>query len=327
MSVETSLVASNKPNRRDFATKSLYIKVRTWVNFISYATSPTMRARVIILQKLGLLLNSLLIIPEYLYQVKSLRGMRTIKNSKKGAVALVLANGPTANHLDFAKIREKSIDGTFDLFLVNFAILDERFFELSPRFIVLSDELTKPNFKSNQVTELWRLISTLPNTSVITPMSWHNKFTELKCSQKVCLHFADIPVPGLTRSTSPLRPYGYVPLTAYKALAVAVYMQFSEILIAGMDNSMFRNIAISGTNEIIENPNHSVRSYISSHNLTPIYPNGIEDYFYSLSLVFGTLRTCFSGRNILNLGVHSEVDCFPKVNINSRWMELVNENY
>ena len=309
-----------------FSAKSLYLKVRNRVHFVSYATSPTMRTRVIMLQKFGLLFNALLVFPEYVYQIKSLHGMWESRKTKRGKTALVLGNGPSANDLNFDKVREKSVDGTIDLFLVNFAILDRRFFELAPRFIVLSDELTKPTSKSNQVAELWRLIATLKSTSVITPMSWHNKFTELKCNERECLHFADIPLLGLTYSSSPLRPYGYVPLTAYKALAVAVYLQFSEILISGVDNSMFRSVAVGAHNEIIENPNHSVTAYHKSHDLTELYPNGIEDYFYSLSLVFGTLRSCFGSKEILNLGVNSEVDCFPKVDKSSRWIELVNEN-
>jgi hypothetical protein len=140
-----------------------------------------------------------------------------------------------------------------------------------------------------------------------------------------CLHFADLPLPGWTRSTSPLLPYGYAPLTAYKALAVAIYLQYNEILIAGIDNSMFRNLTVSPQNEIFEHPNHSVAAYNSSQNLTDLYPNGIEDYFYSLSLVFGTLRTCFGKERILNLGHNSEVDCFPKIDKNSKWIALVNE--
>jgi hypothetical protein len=278
------------------------------------------------LQKLGIILNAFLVFPEYLYQLKSLRGIRSLRKSKRGSTALVLANGPTANTLNFERIREMSNFGNFEVFLVNFAILDKRFFALSPRYIVLSDELTMPGSGTQQVDELWHLISTLTNISVITPMSWHNKFTELKCHEMECLHFADIPLVGWTRSTSPLLPYGYVPLTAYKALAVAVYLQFDEILIAGIDNSMFRNLSVDSDNKIFEYPNHSVTAYKSSIDLTHLYPNGIEDYFYSLSLVFGTLRTCFGHENILNLGINSEVDCFSKVNRQSEWIKLLNAN-
>jgi hypothetical protein len=113
---------------------------------------------------------------------------------------------------------------------------------------------------------------------------------------------------------------------AGKALAVAVYLQFDEILIAGIDNSMFRNLSVNSENQIFEHPNHSVNAYNITHNLTHLYPNGIEDYFYTLSLVFGTLRTCFGNEKVLNLGLNSEVDCFPKVNADSKWIELVNEN-
>lgn len=305
--------------------KELFLKLRNGLNFQQYYINPNMRLSSLVFQKIGVLLNFLFSLPEMFLYRSALTGLRKIRESKSDRTALLIANGPSSANLNFKRIKDEIQSGNLEIYLINFSILDEDFLELNPNYVVLSDEATKPDVESLRNKELWDLLSSLKSTQVITPMLWHGKFKQLSCENFSCLHFVDVSLIGWTDNCSPMYPYGYVPLTAYKALSVASYMGYSEILISGYDNSMFRSISVDSKNRIIEGPNHSSETYRDSHDLTKLFENGIADYFYGLSLSFLSLRKAFGNFKITNLGIDSEVDCFPKISSSSKWSFLVNE--
>jgi len=277
------------------------------------------------LQKIGVLTNFLFAIPELFSYRSALIGLRSVKNSKNNRVALLIANGPSAGILNLTKVKMEVQSGKLDLYLINFSILDDKFRQLQPNYLVLSDEATRPDANSGRNHQLWDLISQLKSLQVITPMLWHGKYTQLPCDDFSCLHFVDVSLISWTENCSPLFPYGYVPLTAYKALSVANFMGYSEILLSGYDNSMFRSVSVDSKNRLIEGPNHSSGNYKDSNDLTELYENGIADYFYGLSLSFLSLQNAFKNLPITNLGIDSEVDCFPKISPESKWSHLINE--
>lgn len=277
------------------------------------------------LQKIGVLINFLFALPEIFLYKSALTGLRRVKGSKSDRAALLIANGPSSANLNLNNIKSEIQSGNIDLYLINFSILDEAYLQLNPNYIVLSDEATRPDVETQRNRQLWDLISGLKSTQVITPMLWHGKFNQLSCADSSCLHFVDVCLIGWTDNCSPMFPYGYVPLTAYKALSVANYMNYSEILLSGYDNSMFRSISVDSKNRLIEGPNHSSENYKDSNDLTKLFENGISDYFYGLSLSFLSLKKSFGHLQIINLGVNSEVDCFPKVFSSSKWSHLIND--
>ena len=306
--------------------KVLFLKLRNKIKFRQYYINPNMRMSYLAQQKIGVFINFLFALPEIFLKYPALSGLRDLKNSKSDHTALLIANGPSSNNLNLEKIKLAVQDGHLDLFLINFSILDEAFQQLNPTYLVLSDEATRPDVDTVRNRQLWDEISMLKSTQVVTPMLWHGKYAELKCQDSSCLHFVDVCLIGWTQNCSPMYPYGYVPLTAYKALSVAGYLNYSQILISGYDNSMFRNISVNSKNRLVENPHHSIGNYTDAIDLTGLYQNGISDYFYGLSLSFSTLKYAFQEFPITNLGVNSEVDCFPKISKLAKWSHLINEN-
>jgi hypothetical protein len=131
------------------------------------------------------------------------------------------------------------------------------------------------------------------------------------------LYFDDSGLEGWTKNISPLRPRGYLALTAYKALAFASFLGFNRIYIIGIDNTMFRSIAVDDKNRLIQYPNHFFSQGAVTTDISGMYPNGMSDYFRDMSLCFSSLTKYFSHLPVVNLDEDSLVDCFPKESVTS----------
>ena len=280
-----------------------------------------------ILQKVSGYVDLIFSIPIRFSHRAALDRLRGLKHTKRALTALVIGNGPTAKELDFEQVKEMNSKSDFDIFLINYSILDYRLNSLKRFYLVLSDEQMMPMVHSDRNEELWRVIRESSGVTLITPTTWHKKFQELSCTNNDCLHFDDTALVGITKNISPMRPYGYTPLTAYKALSVAGFLGYNQILIIGIDNSMFRSISVDDTNSLVETENHSIGNYKYSRKYTRELMldsrYGISDYFYQLSLTYSSLKRYFKELPITNLGLQSEVDAFPKVGENSPWRFLV----
>ena len=152
------------------------------------------------------------------------------------------------------------------------------------------------------------------------PISWFYLIqTDSELAERT-LFFDDSGLEGWTKNISPTRARGYLPLTAYKALAFAGYLDFRRINIIGIDKSMFRTVAVDFENRLIQYPNHFFERGAVTTDISGAYPTGINDYFRDMSLCFGSLASYFVGLPIVNLDVESLVDCFPKA-ISSLFLE------
>ena len=143
-------------------------------------------------------------------------------------------------------------------------------------------------------------------------MHWHNKSCKKGSFGDLCLHFDDRSLEGITLNINPTKPRGYPTLTAYKALAYACYLKFSNIYVIGLDNSNFQNIYLDSDNCIVQSSLHAVSDYSPDINLTKDYNIKIEDYFYDLAYQNRKLRECFKFENIYNLGITSFIDVFNR---------------
>ena len=241
-----------------------------------------------------------------------LTGTRKIRNSFSEKNALIIANGPSSKEINWSVVNQERKLGNCFLFLINHSLNDPEVRSRGADFLVLSDPGSHPQSTDPRTTELWQNISTLPELRLITPLSWHCELGDIHCETLDCMHFSDLSLESVTKSTSPLKPRGYPSLTAYKALAYAKHLGFKNILIAGIDNSMFRTVQVDANNSIIQASNHFVQNYGPTSNVTGLYPNGMADYFAEVSEMFLSLKRCFSNVQIYNLGLTSEVDAFPK---------------
>ena len=187
-----------------------------------------------VLQKVSGYVDLIFSIPIRFSHRRALDGLQELKHTKRTFTALVIGNGPTAKELNFEQVKAMNSKSDFDIFLINYSILDYRLNSLKRFYLVLSDEQMMPIVQSDRNEEFWRVISQSSGVTLITPTTWHNKFQELSCTNNECLHFDDTALVGITRNISPMRPYGYTPLTAYKALSIAGFLGYGQILIIGM---------------------------------------------------------------------------------------------
>lgn len=246
------------------------------------------------------------------YRRKALRPLRHLVNSRTADAALIIGNGPSSNLLNWPCVLNAQDQG-LAVFAINFYPISQQFDVCRPDFLVLSDPQMKPDALSDcRNTDLWLIIKMHSQIDIIVPVSWYKILRKQKDIFNKIYYFDDIGMEGWTRNISPMHARGYLALTAYKAMAVALYMGFRETNIIGIDNSMFQTISVDSDNKLTQEPNHFFAQGGKTSDLTKFYPKGISDYFYDVSLCFYFLRHCFVSQSIINLDPTSLVDVFPK---------------
>jgi hypothetical protein len=246
------------------------------------------------------------------YRRTALRRTRQAKSLHTGKDALVIGNGPSAAKLNWEVVAAEQKKG-LQVFVINYFLFSEASDICTPNYIVLSDPITKPSVETNTRTqELWKKVRQIPSSTLVVPISWFPLMRDdLELSNRT-LYFDDSGLEGWTKNIAPTKARGYLPLTAYKALAFAGYLTFNRISIIGIDNSMFRTVAVNIENRLIQYPNHFFERGAVVTDLSYFYPRGINDYFRDVSLCFGSLASFFGDLPIVNLDGESLVDCFPK---------------
>jgi len=238
-----------------------------------------------------------------------LSSLRLLKNSRRGKCALVIANGPSAERLRPNRVGELQSLGKLEVFVMNGFYksgLNER---IAPDHHVLSDPGHAPD-ASEFFEGLWLSISK-GVSNVFCPRTW--KIDSRVVEPERVVHFEDRSLELWSKNTSPLRPRGYLSMTAYKALAIANYMGFKKIYVVGLDNSMFLAFEVDEDNRILQSPNHAGGSGGKAPaHLDGLFPGGVADYFYDLAFGAHQLKKLFGKYPIVNLDRASFTDTFTK---------------
>ena len=246
------------------------------------------------------------------FRRRALRPLRVLGKLGQSNDALVIGNGPSVQTLNWATVVGAQDKG-MAVFAINYFPLSPEFKLVQPNYLVLSDPIMKPNSTGDsRNVDLWSSIQNTSTMKLIVPLSWYRVMKAQNSLSNNVLYFDDSGLEGWTRNISPLRARGYLALTAYKAIAISIFLGFKETKIIGVDNSMFQTISVDADNRLIQQPNHFFTKGGKMSDLTAFYPKGISDYFYDVSLCFYFLRRCFVGQSVSNLDPHSLVDAFPK---------------
>jgi|688.fasta_scaffold290849_1 hypothetical protein len=285
--------------------------------------SPELSVRKIFLIKTGVLLRFIVdTLLSLNSDMGSLKGIRKFSKLKRDCSVIVIANGPSAKTLNLEKVKEYKLSGELEVFAINFSVLELKYEEITD-YLVLSDPGMHPKSESARALDLWEKIRKQSSIKLITPSSWHRYLADTICKTLGCLHFKDTSLEGFTRNINPTRGRGYASLTAYKALAVALFFRYQKTFVIGMDNSMFRKILVDENNRLIQDSNHGAGIYPVSEDFSEHFSGGIYDYFYALSEAFRSLKFCFGKHPVVNLGLESEVDCFDKVKKTDPFYDLL----
>lgn len=226
--------------------------------------------------------------------------------------ALVIANGPSTKKLDLSSVKEAKAGGLF-VVAMNYYPLSEEMKELIPDLLVLSDPAHRiSNTLNSKNMEMWNILRMTSDVRLAVPSSWFDEISAEQGLARRTHYFNDLALEGWTRNINPLRPRGYISMTAYKAIAFALFLGFSEVSVIGVDNTFFQTLEVDTENRVVQLPNHFFAAGSERSDMTHFYTGGVAEYFRDVSLCFDSLARCFAGHPIVNLDPDSLVDCFPK---------------
>jgi len=198
------------------------------VNNIFYY--PSANILLIILYRIKLFLQSKYhFMKDYLSNQKEYKRVKKIYNTKKNKKAFVFANGPSINKIDFKKVNNYN----YDIFVVNKFFETEKTKDVNVTYHVFSDPRY---FELNH-----RYYQTFNNSlkkdhQIFLPFNYLSKF---KSNDPKFFGFCDVENFLSNNVDNIVRPRGYISMTAFKALSIALYMGYEEIYICGFDNNQY----------------------------------------------------------------------------------------
>jgi hypothetical protein len=242
-----------------------------------------------------------------------------LKDSGKNGICFILANGPSINKLDPKKLANFSMDNQADIICMNYFINSDFLRELGGvDYWVLSDprhfDLNDP-----QTVESHSNARKFVHKGVFLPEMYEKKIPD--DINKIV--FNDLQGSSVfSRNINPLFPRSYLTLTAYKAIALAIYLGYDKIYIAGLDNTHILDIGCDAENRIYRKKNHFYKLKDENDSDNRDYKMGLgrnelprnrnmAQEIMAYSRLFGDLYR-FAHHKIYNLDINSLTDAFCK---------------
>lgn len=244
------------------------------------------------------------------YKNFDMKKLKALKNSRIGKSALVLGNGPSLDLLKYENIDTSKTD----VFVVNEFYLSQISTKVRPNFYVLSDNASFSDSETGSLFSMTGLTEYLRvnQCALLLP---HTVNHELFKPIKEKIYFNDKNGPWLSKNINPTRPRGYVSVTLYKALALALYFGYDRVYILGLDNTEFHAYSGNEKNEIIHSRNSYAKETMSENKddgrTMKEFTSGIAGRMNSYAHLFGDLQK-FNKGNVINLYRKSLVDAFSK---------------
>jgi hypothetical protein len=239
-----------------------------------------------------------------------------LKSIKSLNDAIVIGNGPSQGYLSVKLLNSFRRNGG-EVFVVNFWHLNLELSEFCPDYLVISDPATL-SFSAAHESLLEKnktLLSYLvkhSNIKIICPFS-RTRDLERLFEKKRIICFSDTELIGLSTNIMPIYPRGYISMTLYKALAMALWFGYKRVFIIGMDNTYPRNIYCDKNNKILNLEIHSGNEN-SVVDQSAIYRN-IGELLEDLSTLFKDAFKFAEKKDLINLDQYSLTDAFPKITI------------
>jgi CMP-N,N'-diacetyllegionaminic acid synthase len=247
-----------------------------------------------------------------------IKKLSAIKGSKKGKRAIVIGNGPSQGLIS-SKMLQKFTDAENDVFSVNFWSQNAELSIVAPQYLVISDPSTLTESKINGSYSKYLIDSGKAlkayllehqNIILVAPADQLNNLKDIFGVHRV-LGFIDTDMRWISSNIDPRMPRGYLSMTLFKALALAIHMGYDQIYLVGMDNTYPRDIFCDEKNRILNYERHAATAdyLIDVSSQIPTMDVWAQDIFQ----LFHDLRRCFSGTKVLNLDCYSLTDVFPKI--------------
>ena len=240
--------------------------------------------------------------------------IRSLKSSALSKKALVIGNGPSQGFLDEDMLTDFKRNGG-EIFVINFWCANESLSKVIPTYLVISDpETLNSSCEAHLRDKNQHLLDYLKTNNTIQVICPLSRCAELglKLGNDRIIGFVDNELRMWSSNISPLYPRGYLSMTLFKALAMALWLGHEKIYLIGMDNTYQRNTYCDSDNKIL---NHEVHSGIDSSicDQSSAY-ECMGDLLVDLSHIFYDARK-FKNPRILNLDPYSLTDAFAKANL------------
>ena len=245
----------------------------------------------------------------------ALQGLRDLGGSCRGKDVLVIGSGPSAGMLNVREVKKRQSAGTLTVVATNYFLHSPLAKTLTPDYLVWADSAFDPKNRRQSAPE-WKVVTSRPEVTAVVPWSWRKSVGATKMASRT-VYFDNDSLEGWSRNISPLRPRGYQGSTGVKALAVALHLEPSSVLLIGLDLSYYKNFTVDSDNRLLRQPSHISGTDSGVRDIGGHSVHGLADALYSTASQFLALHTHFAGRPIINLNPESLVDAFPKATAHS----------
>ena len=251
--------------------------------------------------------------------------MWRLKNSQHLNEVMVIGNGPSQGYLDTKMLTEFKKKGG-QLFVVNFWTDNKTLSEIIPSYIVVSDPgtLSLGVVEPIMIDKNNRLSAYLmknDSIKIACPIGRSSELSKIFGEYRV-IGFVNSELRMWTNNLNPLLPRGYLSMTLYKSLALAIWFGYKKIFIIGMDNTYPRNIYCNRENKVIIHEMHAGCDDFAT-DMSEMFDT-VGDGLMDIAQLFYDARK-FTRENIINLDQNSLTDAFNKMSIND-WSDEVNKS-
>lgn len=248
-------------------------------------------------------------------RARRIETLRRLSNTKKEKEALVLGLGPSLGQLDPSKLSRLQREGSIEIFAVNAFAMSSLSTALTPNHYVLTDpayfggDVGHYQSTSRASPQLvWDYLADHPEINIYIP---HDRCAPTSIASSRILYSNSLGLQGFSRNVSPVRPRGYLAITAYTALAISTWFGYNRIFVMGIDNTQFRSMRLSAGMKVSLGASHAYTEDDGAANEIAIFrASGVAGFFEDVSRLFADLRL-FSDFPIENLDETTLVDAFP----------------
>ena len=183
-----------------------------------------------------------------------LQRTKALENTSLGKPAVILATGPSLKTLDLESLDVLRKQGG-RVFALNFYNETAAALQARPDYYVLADPTFLAGWQDSQRTiEVWNYILREPRPTVCVPA--HVSVDDLPQGCNF-LFFNSLGLDGWTKNISPLRPRGFLGLTAYHAISIALFLGFDPVFTLGIDNDAFKSVEAESNGELALTGHHA----------------------------------------------------------------------
>ena len=246
----------------------------------------------------------------YRRQMKErLESTRCLRSSATGIPAVVLATGPSLSEVDIAALEQVQALGG-QVFALNFFNETNIALQVKPDYYVLADPVFLVDWESSRrIRRVWEYIQALETPTVFLPAHTDIKGLPESCDFR---YFNGLGLDGWSKNISPLRARGFLGLTAYHAISIALFLGHDPVFTIGVDNDAFLSVGQepNGTLRLAGRHAYTEEPGPIPGETTRSMPQLLEDYarhFADLEL--------FPTDRLVNLATSSLITQYPQGNL------------